>query len=127
MQVLITASYITTTALFQSLLSVSLVVKEVTTRCEKWQYIGEELGVEQSSLRDVTVQTLHQLLHKIHSSSHTPSTSDSHKLFYFLFFSHAVSIWNSLPYSIVSLPNISVFKKSFVNITYLYNLGTLYY
>ena len=34
--------------------------------------------------------------------------------FYFSFFSHTVSIWNSLPYSIVSLPNISVFKKSFV-------------
>ena len=64
----------------------SLVVKEVTTGCEKWQYIGEELGVEQSSLRDVTVQTLHQLLHKIHSSSHTPSTPDLHKLFLFFFF-----------------------------------------
>ena len=30
----------------------SLVAKELTAVCEKWQYIGEELGVEQSSLRD---------------------------------------------------------------------------
>ena len=35
--------------------------------------------------------------------------------------SHAVAVWNSLPYSIVSSNNISVFK------VYLYNLGTLYY
>jgi len=41
--------------------------------------------------------------------------------FYFPFFSHAVSIWNSLPYSIVSADNISMFKNSLV---YLYNLGT---
>ena len=33
------------------LLSVSLVAQELTAVCEKWQYIGEELGVEQSSLR----------------------------------------------------------------------------
>ena len=31
----------------------SLVAKELTAVCEKWQYIGEELGVEQSSLRDI--------------------------------------------------------------------------
>ena len=34
------------------------------------------------------------------------------------------SFWNSLSYSIVSLPNK---RKSLLNITYLYNLGTLYY
>ena len=27
-----------------------LLVEELTAVCEKWQYIGEELGVEQSSL-----------------------------------------------------------------------------
>ena len=32
------------------LLSVSLVTQELTAVCEKWQDIGEELGVEQSSL-----------------------------------------------------------------------------
>ena len=31
----------------------SLVAKELTAVCEKWHYIGEELGVEQSSLRDI--------------------------------------------------------------------------
>ena len=31
----------------------SLVAKELTAVCEKWQYIGEELGVEQYSLRDI--------------------------------------------------------------------------
>ena len=30
--------------------SLSLVAKELTAVSEKWQYIGEELGVEQSSL-----------------------------------------------------------------------------
>ena len=35
------------------LLSVSLVAQELTAVSEKWQYIGEELGVEQSSLEDV--------------------------------------------------------------------------
>ena len=33
------------------LLSVSLVTQELTSVGEKWEYIGEELGVEQSSLR----------------------------------------------------------------------------
>ena len=31
----------------------SLVAKELTAVCEKWQYIGEELGVKQYSLRDI--------------------------------------------------------------------------
>ena len=35
------------------LLSVSLVAQELTAVSEKWQYIGQELGVEQSSLRDI--------------------------------------------------------------------------
>ena len=35
------------------LLSVSLVAQELTAVCEKWQYIGEELGVGQYSLRDI--------------------------------------------------------------------------
>ena len=30
--------------------SVSLVAQELTAVCEKWQYIGQELGVDQSSL-----------------------------------------------------------------------------
>ena len=30
-----------------------LLVKELTAVCKKWQYIGEELGVEQSSLRRI--------------------------------------------------------------------------
>ena len=34
----------------------SLVAKELTAVCEKWQYIGEELGVEQSSLRDIRIK-----------------------------------------------------------------------
>ena len=29
-----------------------LLVEELTAVCEKWQYIGEELGVQQSSLSD---------------------------------------------------------------------------
>ena len=33
--------------------SVSLVTQELTAVCEKWQYIGEELGVEQYSLKDI--------------------------------------------------------------------------
>ena len=33
------------------LLTVSLVVQELTAVSEKWQYIGQELGVEQSLLR----------------------------------------------------------------------------
>ena len=33
--------------------SVSLVTQELTAVCEKWQDIGEELGVEQSSLRQI--------------------------------------------------------------------------
>ena len=33
--------------------SVSLVAQELTAVCEKWQYIGEELGVKQSSLRHI--------------------------------------------------------------------------
>ena len=37
---------------FTELFSVSLVAKELTAVCEKWQYIGEELGLEQSTLRD---------------------------------------------------------------------------
>ena len=35
------------------LLGVSLVAQELTAVCEKWRYIGEELSVEQSSLRDI--------------------------------------------------------------------------
>ena len=35
------------------LLSVSLVAQELTAVHEKWQYIGQELGVEQSRLRDI--------------------------------------------------------------------------
>ena len=31
----------------------SLVTQELTAVCEKWQYIGEEVGVQQSSLRDI--------------------------------------------------------------------------
>ena len=31
----------------------SLVTQELTAVCEKWQYIGEEVGVEQSSLWDI--------------------------------------------------------------------------
>ena len=31
----------------------SLVAQELTSVSEKWQYIGEELGVEQSSLRHI--------------------------------------------------------------------------
>ena len=33
--------------------SVSLVTQELTAVSEKWQYIGEELGVEQFVLRDI--------------------------------------------------------------------------
>ena len=33
--------------------SVSLVAQELTAVSEKWQYIGQELGVDQSSLRDI--------------------------------------------------------------------------
>ena len=35
------------------LLSVSLVAQELTAVSEKWQYIGEELAMEQSSLRHI--------------------------------------------------------------------------
>jgi len=56
--------------------------------------------------------------------SHSFNLRLTQTLFIFIFFPHAVSIWNSLPYSIVLLPNISVFKKSFVKYN---NLGTLYY
>ena len=35
------------------LLCVSLVTQELTAASEKWQYIGEELGVLQSSLEDI--------------------------------------------------------------------------
>ena len=35
------------------LLSVSLVAQELTAVSEKWQYIGEELAMEQSSLRRI--------------------------------------------------------------------------
>ena len=31
----------------------SLVAQELTAVCEKWQYIGEELGVQQYSLRRI--------------------------------------------------------------------------
>ena len=34
--------------------------------------------------------------------------------FYFSFFSHAVSIWNSLPYTILSSPSINTFKRNFM-------------
>ena len=33
----------------------SLVAQELTAVCEKWQDIGEELGVKQSSLRDIHI------------------------------------------------------------------------
>ena len=36
------------------LLTVSLVAQELTSVSEKWQYIGEELGVEQDSLDDIS-------------------------------------------------------------------------
>ena len=38
------------------LLSVSLVAQELTAVSEKWQDIGEELGVEQSSLEDIRTE-----------------------------------------------------------------------
>ena len=38
------------------MLSVSLVAKELTAVSEKWQYIGEELRVEQSSLRNISTK-----------------------------------------------------------------------
>ena len=34
----------------------SLVTQELAAVSEKWQYIGEELGVEQSSLRDISTK-----------------------------------------------------------------------
>ena len=34
----------------------SLVTQELTSVCEKWQYIGEELGVEQDSLRRISTR-----------------------------------------------------------------------
>ena len=34
----------------------SLVTQELTSVREKWQYIGEKLGVEQSSLRHISTQ-----------------------------------------------------------------------
>jgi len=34
--------------------------------------------------------------------------------FYFSFFSHAVSIWNSLPYTILTSPSINTFKRNFM-------------
>ena len=55
MQVLIILLVISLLYCFVSdVLSVSLVVKELTAVCEKWQYIGEELGVGQFSLRDIS-------------------------------------------------------------------------
>ena len=36
------------------LLTVSLVAQELTSVSEKWQYIGEELGVKQESLRHIS-------------------------------------------------------------------------
>ena len=48
---------------------------------------------------------------------HTPTTSDLHKLYFSFSHMHAVVTWNSQsPYSIVSLLNISMFKK----INYIY-------
>ena len=38
------------------LLSVSLVAQELTAVSEKWQYIGEEVGVEQSSLWHISTK-----------------------------------------------------------------------
>ena len=38
------------------LLTVSLVTQELTSVSEKWQYIGEELGVQQSSLRHISTR-----------------------------------------------------------------------
>ena len=37
------------------LLTVSLVAQELTSVCGKWQYIGEELGVEQDSLSRISI------------------------------------------------------------------------
>ena len=34
-------------------LSLSLLAQELTAVCEKWQFIGEELGVQQYSLRHI--------------------------------------------------------------------------
>ena len=59
--------------------------------------------------------------------SHSFNLRLAQTLFIFPFFSHAVSIWNSLPYSIVSLLILVCLRKALLNITYLYNLGTLYY
>ena len=47
---------------FLDLLSMSLAAKELTAVREKWQYIGEELGVGQSSLRHIRTK---------HSKSHS--------------------------------------------------------
>ena len=37
-------------------MTVSLVTQELTSVSEKWQYIGEELGVGQSSLRRISTR-----------------------------------------------------------------------
>ena len=61
-----------------------------------------------TSLALITVQDMHILSHSYNlMQTHT-------NYFYFSFFSHTVAIWNSLPYSIVSSPNISMFKKSYI-------------
>ena len=41
---------------FSDLLTVSLVTQELTSMREKWQYIGEQLGVEQDSLRHISTK-----------------------------------------------------------------------
>ena len=55
----------------------SLVTQELTSVSEKWQYIGEELGVEQSSLRRISAKhsdpgvCLREVLNKRFSSCAT--------------------------------------------------------
>ena len=46
------------------LLSVSVVTQELTAVSEKWQYIGQELGVEQSLLRYIHTNCLWRVLSK---------------------------------------------------------------
>ena len=60
-----------------------------------------------------SVQALHKSLPQIHTSSHSSTTPNS---FCFSFFSHAVAVWNTLPFSVVSSNNISMFKNSFVSL-----------
>ena len=51
-----------------------------------------------------SVQALHKSLHQIHTSSHTSTTPRlAQTLFISPLFSHAVVVWNTLPFSVVSL------------------------